>query len=227
MNPMANSNMKTLSVQQQIDHLEPLVQKLIKAHTIHEKLDVVNENPNVHEYLSQSNLLAAYMQGINPDCDFAIRSILAIGQGPIVFRGIEGLEEPYEVLRGLLRLLLEIEQFYQVLGGIAGYHLTVLKLIIEKTVKCGERTDKENYIKPEGLDVSKNSEDLQRYLRFGLEHLHELAVIFPVGGAGDRLGLKDDKTDKPLPAAMLNFCGHTLWKVFSETYRHWSSSITS
>ena len=31
-----------------------------------------------------------------------------------------------------------------------------------------------------------------------------------MGGAGDRLRLLDEKTGKPLPAAMLKFCGRTL-----------------
>ncbi|MEW5314809.1 MAG: hypothetical protein WDW38_006278 [Sanguina aurantia] len=44
----------------------------------------------------------------------------------------------------------------------------------------------------------------------GLAAMPFLAEIYPVGGAGDRLGLRDDVTGEALPAAMLPYCGRTM-----------------
>lgn len=37
-----------------------------------------------------------------------------------------------------------------------------------------------------------------------------MAEMYPLGGAGDRLGLVDAVTGEPLPVAMLQYCGRTL-----------------
>lgn len=37
-----------------------------------------------------------------------------------------------------------------------------------------------------------------------------MAEIYPLGGAGDRLGLVDEETGECLPVAMLPYCGRTL-----------------
>jgi UDP-N-acetylglucosamine pyrophosphorylase len=41
----------------------------------------------------------------------------------------------------------------------------------------------------------------------------QLAEIYPVGGAGDRLGLIDEVTGECLPAAMLPYCGRTMLEI--------------
>lgn len=38
----------------------------------------------------------------------------------------------------------------------------------------------------------------------------ELGEIYPIGGAGDRLGLVDSDTGESLPAALLPYCGRSL-----------------
>jgi hypothetical protein len=40
--------------------------------------------------------------------------------------------------------------------------------------------------------------------------LPELGEIYPIGGAGDRLGLVDSDTGESLPAALLPYCGRSL-----------------
>lgn len=37
-----------------------------------------------------------------------------------------------------------------------------------------------------------------------------MAEIYPVGGAGDRLGLVDEETGESLPTAVLPYCGRSL-----------------
>ena len=42
------------------------------------------------------------------------------------------------------------------------------------------------------------------------QSLPEMGEIYPLGGAGDRLGLVDEVTGECLPVAMLPYCGRTL-----------------
>ena len=42
------------------------------------------------------------------------------------------------------------------------------------------------------------------------QSLPEMGEIYPLGGAGDRLGLVDEVTGESLPVAMLPYCGRTL-----------------
>eukprot|EP00897_Mesotaenium_endlicherianum_P008591 jgi/Mesen1/7760/ME000408S06868 len=43
-----------------------------------------------------------------------------------------------------------------------------------------------------------------------VQGLPQMAEIYPLGGAGDRLGLMDEETGECLPVAMLPYCGRTL-----------------
>src|SRR5262249_52022707 len=47
-------------------------------------------------------------------------------------------------------------------------------------------------------------------VRWGIENIPHAAMIYPMGGAGDRLDLREEKTNQPLPAALLPFLGRSL-----------------
>ena len=105
--------------------------------------------------------------------------------------------------------LKEIDAFYAVIGGILGYHINILKLM-ESAGKSKHEEHKIHYLKPDGLDIAHPSDLLDRLVLNGIKHLVDLGEIYPVGGAGDRLMLKDEKSNALLPAACLMFCGRTL-----------------
>ncbi len=63
---------------------------------------------------------------------------------------------------------------------------------------------------PKPLIFRQNRHEVKDAVLIGLENLNRVAAIFPVGGAGDRLDLHDEKSGQPLPAAVLEFCGSTL-----------------
>lgn len=68
------------------------------------------------------------------------------------------------------------------------------------------------YLVPKAVDLA--AEDGREVARTaalqGLTSMPHLAEIYPVGGAGDRLGLIDEVTGECLPAAMLQYCGRTM-----------------
>jgi len=195
---------------EQIDYLQNLLDKLAMANSIEDKLAVINEQPSVKEFLSQPTPLITYLRELNPENELALKALLAIGQGPVVFRNLHELEQPKESLQNLLQVLLQMENNYKTIGGIIGYQLALLKRIAIKNNKAPEAPHNIRYIKPVGKDISKDSPSVSQYVKWGIESLPIMGEIYPVGGAGDRLGLVDEKTGKPLPAAKLKFTGRTL-----------------
>ena len=137
----------------------------------------------------------------------AVQAVFDIGQGPIVFRIPPDLDDVDGHLHTLVDQLCYVDQFYAPIGGIKGYHQTVLDLI------AGQETEQERpstYYGPRGLDLEERGYACDRAVLWGLEHLPEMAEIYPVGGAGDRFGLRDPETGEDLPIARLQFGHHTL-----------------
>lgn len=131
--------------------------------------------------------------------------------------------EDHEIreLNKLLETLAEIERFYDCIGGIIGYQITVLELLVEESFErqninwSHHRHDlKESQIlginAPNGLNLSEDTEYASQAALWGIEGLPDLGEIYPLGGSADRLGLVDPKTGECLPAAMLPYCGRTL-----------------
>ncbi|KAE9587726.1 putative UTP--glucose-1-phosphate uridylyltransferase [Lupinus albus] len=130
-------------------------------------------------------------------------------------------DEEIRELKKLLESLAEIERFYDCIGGIIGYQMKILELLVQKMF---ERQNinwsqdrhgmKECQISgidaPKGLDLSENTEYASQAALWGIEGLPDLGEIYPLGGSADRLGLVDPNTGECLPAAMLPYCGRTL-----------------
>jgi UTP---glucose-1-phosphate uridylyltransferase len=200
----------SLSFEQQIQVLTNIVIELQKTPSLLEKLDVLNALPQVQEYLKQPTPIRTFLAGLTPECDYVIKSIIVIGQAPLVFNIPPQLDDKFEKLRQLLLQLIELEQFYHDLGGIIGYHLTILNLIVNKALPSTNKFEYMRYIHPEGLNIDQNSSEVRWAIRAGIENLKQMSEIYPVGGAGDRLNLIDEKTGIALPAAKLAFLGRTL-----------------
>lgn len=168
------------------------------AKPVEDKLNILNLRPEVTTFLADCEILRRYLDGLNAKQQVAIKSVIAIGQGPIVFQGIT---EVPQKLDELLETLMVLEEHYDSIGGIIGYHTTILNLLSETDGVAYTR-----YFHPPGIDLR---EDVQKAVQWGLQHLPNMGEIYPIGGAGDRLGLIDENGEA-LPAAKLEFGGHTL-----------------
>ncbi|XP_024518512.1 UTP--glucose-1-phosphate uridylyltransferase 3, chloroplastic [Selaginella moellendorffii] len=118
-------------------------------------------------------------------------------------------------LKSFVRVLDSLERFYDCIGGIVGYQLAGMELI--RSSETGEigfsatRSAQQSfYHVPEGKDLSKDTAFATQAAGWGVKRLAEIGEIYPLGGAGDRLGLVDDVTGESLPVAMLPYCGRTL-----------------
>lgn len=199
-----------LTIKEQIEVLEPLYAQLLMANDFLEKLRIIETNPFVKEFLQSSKILAHHLAEMDSKNNFVIKAVLAIGQGTVIFHGIEAIKNISERLKTLSEALFELESFYSSIGGIVGYHCAVLELIYAKGKPKQNKTYSVKYEKPLGIDLSKDTQDVRLAVRWGIEHMAKIAEIYPVGGAGDRLNLKDASNGQLLPAAQLNFCGRTL-----------------
>ena len=201
----AMTNLKT-----QIIELQSLLASLGKAETFLDKLAILDALPVIQDYLQNPSPIQTFLKSLTPEAEYAIKSIIAISQGPVVFNMQTTIKDRFNRLVQLLEQLLEIEIFYQHLGGIIGYHLTMISLIVNQQTSSSPSFEHTRYIHPEGLYLRKDHPEVRQAVRWGIENIKRLAVIFPLGGAGDRLNLTDDATGAPLPAACLPFLGHTL-----------------
>ena len=156
------------------------------------------------EVLSSQNVLNSFYQKLKKEEQRIFLSIILLGQAKRVFREIT--DEDFNAFKALLNSLLEIDKYYQDIGGIEGYHRKFIHLL------KGEKKKDFAYdlLEPDQIDLSQNGDFLQRYIDAGIMALPQLAEIYPLGGAGDRLDLLDQRTKEPLPQAKFNFFGKTL-----------------
>ena len=177
----------SLSLQERIYALEPLVNALRAQSEISEKLRLLAQESLVKAELQHLPLLQGFLKHVSLETQFVIHTLLAIGEASFIFYGIEKEPDWHECLSKLAEQLWNIEIFYDAIGGIVGYHVTVLKLIAQ--YKVSREIDSIRYLKPEGMDISLKTTEVNQAIHWGIESLPEMAEIYPVGGAGDRLAL--------------------------------------
>ena len=70
------------------------------------------------------------------------------------------------------------------------------------------------YLVPSGLDLAsadpQQAQQARAATAAGISALPYMAEIYPLGGAGDRLGLACEETGESLPTAVLQYCGRSL-----------------
>lgn len=201
--------MVTESLADQLCSLKTLIESLEGIKTLEDKLHVLDVQESVSMFLNKSPLLKKWIDNLDIKKQWVLKSVIALGQGPIIFNGLLSLQDSEEPLNELVEVLLKVEQFYEGMQGILGYQRTVLSLLSEKEDHLDVLT-KTRYLHPPVEDISINSPKLRSIIRIGIEQMPQMAEIFPIGGAGDRLHLIDPATGVHLPSASLVFGGHTL-----------------
>lgn len=205
---MVSDSIPSHAIEKQILALEGLKTKLATSHTLEEKNAILSQEKSIQAYLENNHWIQPLLKDISPAEAFVIKSLIAIGQASTVLF-IHEDSSAVSRLKDLLQILLDLEQFYSAQGGIIGYHLTILNLIVSHE-NDNTHDPHMKYYKPIGLDLTKDTDDVREAISWGIESLPLIAEIYPVGGSADRLDLHDDSTGTPLPAAMLLFEGRTL-----------------
>ncbi|MBN4066728.1 UTP--glucose-1-phosphate uridylyltransferase [Simkania negevensis] len=187
--------------------LRALVAKLLLARSFEEKIVLLNLLPGLVKKYSAFCRSASGFEFLPSEHEYLVKAILALGQGNIVFRMPSLPSDVDRKLPLLLDKLGEIEAFYADIGGVVGYHVKVLELTEGKD-SCDDV--ELEYRRPSFFDIRNDTPSVKNYLVQGVVNMPVMGEIYPIGGAGDRLGLFCDRTKEPLPAAKLLFCGRTL-----------------
>lgn len=189
--------------------LSLLVEKLKLATSLNEKVEILNAFPRVEEFLCQPSILRSFLGGVSKEFELVIKAVIAIDQGERVFNFPARDPAAFQKLHALVEELLAVEHFYREVGGIVGYHFLMLRCMFESETPATLPLTA-NYHAPEGIDISEETKEVREAIVIGIEKIAEMAEIYPVGGAADRLNLQDMRTGIPLPAAKLPFGGMTL-----------------
>lgn len=187
-----------MNFEDKIHNLTSFVNDIQETPSIIGKIEILDRHPNVKEF-NDKNIFS--FSGMDPSSVLVCKEIIALDQDRYLFNQWEAGE-----VRKIIPQLLQIEDFYQDLGGILGYHLQMLKLLQKsETTREGMR-----FFPPTFLDIREENEEVMQAVLWGLESLPLMAEFYPLGGAADRLHLVDEKTGSELPAAKLEFLGRTL-----------------
>lgn len=170
-----------------------------------EKLEILRKKVDASKYSS----LEAYMKAKSPEVEYVLLSLFALDQAAYVFGDPAACRPQDARLDDLVNVLIELERFYAPLGGIIGYYIQVLELM-QSQLNDTKIEDTVSYSMPPTYDVRQENEEVRKLIVAGIQGLQSIGELYPVGGAGDRLHLVEEKTQRPLPVAHLRFLGRTM-----------------
>ena len=148
-----------------------------------------------------------FLASAQPDERLVFGIMIALHQADTLFDGLQTVQEPQGALKNLATVLINLERFYQQIGGIAGYHLAVMNLFSQE-----KQSEAHEYFLPPFQDIRTADRTMWDSCYWGTSKLNTVGAIFPLGGAGDRLNLIDPSTGEPLPAARFSFCGRSFFE---------------
>ncbi|HSX38471.1 MAG TPA: UTP--glucose-1-phosphate uridylyltransferase [Chlamydiales bacterium] len=184
-----------------------LSEKLRIAPSLSEKIALLDSFPRVQKYLQKTPKLSALLKAMSPEMQSVAKQLIAIGQMDRLV-GTEPIE--IKALSVLLQKMAAVDSFYKEIGGIVGYQAKILEFL--KRRSCGKQPNIVAFHAPDFIDISEETELVLEAIYLGLKFLPEIAEMYPLAGAADRLHLVDAETGGELPAAKLNYSGRTLFE---------------
>ena len=185
---------------EQIKFLQNILDKVQKTANFLEKIAFLQENAKNSPFLQKHPEYLSIASSLKEEKAYFFWVVLILEQFFL-------LEEAFWDHPTYFKVLQQTEHFYRELGGVLGYHVTVLTLLQSKSFS---RFEKAKLYPPPYFDLREKTALVEEAIEKGLLSLPFLAEIYPLGGAADRLHLIDEKTKKELPAAKLPFLGKTL-----------------
>ncbi|KAG2483473.1 hypothetical protein HYH03_017656 [Edaphochlamys debaryana] len=225
-----------LPLGEQVIRLQALMARLRSADSVEAKVEVLKGEQNVAAFLAdpRNAPVSSALASLAAPQRLLLLSLPAMLQEHVLQEPAGASpSSPSSVSSRLLSLasrLSRVESFYDSMGGLLGYQLKSLQLIVEG-MKDTARDQEEGVPSPRQEDPAHATQTTYRVPRgidlageagsgvgisaaaAGLAALPLTAEIYPVGGAGDRLGLVDEATGDPLPTAVLPYAGRTLMEM--------------
>ena len=232
------------SQRSELERLAPLREALLRCDgDLKMKTEVVDADPTVRAFVASNGPVARVLSNIGSEDSYLLKCAVAAGQVHVLEN--VSTQDPMtiaNVIRPLVQTLRNVETFYDMLGGVVGYQFAALELIHEQfggpppsfmsaVATDGDEVEAPRAVtetidmhRPVGPDLREDGGAFAaRAAMWGLEELPRLAEVYPLGGAGDRLGLVDEMTGESLPAALLSYNGRTLIEglIRDLTAREW------
>lgn len=202
--------MTTLQIlKEQTKYLTSVLQEIYESNDLENKLEILEKQEETLLFLKKDHPIAHIYPNLTDLEKVAVSSITTIGQGENIFRISNHLSDTSSRFKTLLEDLLLFETFYKEIGGIIGYHLEMIKLICDKEEALDLSQTKKIY-QAQGISLQEDRLESDKAVIEGIKSLPLMGEIYPIGGAGDRLNLTDEKTGLPLPTAKLNYLGQSL-----------------
>ncbi len=205
-----------------LERASQLCNQLQPLDTLEKKCCALSKNPSVMQALTSHQDIQSFLQTAPLKVTYVFQIAAALNQFDSLFAGLDTVKDKNETLSHLATTLLTVEDFYKPMGGLLGYHKTVLSLLMTKEPE----SSKDRFYPPPSSDVRQKTADVWKFCYQGVRNLPKSSQIFVLGGAGDRLKLIDEKSGEPLPAACLLFCGRSLFEglmrdVEAQEYWHY------
>lgn len=187
-----------------------------------DKVTILSKEKSVVDALAKYPELETFFATASADEKYVLSLMICLNQLDTIFEGFTDLSHKQEALKKLCTTLVNIENFYAPIGGVLGYHSTVIKLMTAPDPSL----EPDQYLPPPVHDIRTKNNEVWKTCYEGVARLGSVAMILPLGGAGDRLNLIDERTKEPLPAARLSFCGRSLFEglmrdVEAQEYWHY------
>lgn len=194
----------------QIEEISPLLARLVKEDSWLKKVALLDSVQGVQDFFKSRPCFSKLLSSMPILEQYLIKALVVIRQGEVVFslEDQQILKEKKRIF-SIIEDLKKVESFYNAIGGVIGYHLVSIKLLCDLQSPTKVES-KERYYPPFGIDLTQESQYLREVIVAGIAHQRDMAELYPVGGAADRLKLQDEKTHFDLPAARLEFLGRTL-----------------
>jgi UTP---glucose-1-phosphate uridylyltransferase len=224
------------TLEQKVVALTSLVRELCRLDTYEDKLQLMLAHPCVVEFMTthEGALIRSQLTGMPVKHAFVLACSVAIGQDHVLsVLPSNGALVP--ALAAYAEALVHVEDFYDSIGGLAGYQLQCVRLLAAQQQQEQQQQTISNaslpststsgsinelladdmdveFLVPRGLNLAsvEDCPEVARATLAGIEGLPHLAEIYPLGGAGDRLGLSCEETGDCLPTAVLQYCGRSL-----------------
>ncbi len=184
------------------------------------RLRLLRAQPMVAAFLRagrEGAALAEALDALPPYEAYLLALLPALGQ-PHVLRPLPPGVAPAAALAALAAALAPVDDFYGALGGLPGYQLQCLEFLAAGAgaeaapAPARAAAAAAEFLPPPGLSLvdPAHAGAVAAATAAGVAAQPALAEIWPLGGAGDRLGLRCEATGEALPTAVLPYCGRPL-----------------
>lgn len=204
-NMIGDQTHRAISLKKEYKKLVYLLQQLNKILREEERISFLYSITVVEMFFSKQKNLKKKVKALSTQDQMFFLHFVSIGQAAHLFPEVNCDKIETEKLQNVLPILRDLNKFYSIIGGILGYQITTIEVLLNEY--CNP-TDE--LLPPQGIDISECSPEVSSYIIQGVIQQNIFAEIYPIGGVGDRFKCSSAPSEQSVPTAMVPFLGRTL-----------------